>query len=655
MYNPLLWISYLLDSLFFGASPDSPWGYHLANVFLHAASAVLLFFILRFSVRRPWVAFFAAAFWALHPLRVESVAWVTERKDTLSTVFAFASILSYLRGHRPDSPPSRLSLVLSFFFFICGILSKPMLVTLPFLFLLLDFWPLHRFVLRDAFRALPRLAIRKWPFFLVVLAAAWLTYRLQTDAIAPVPLLVRIRRLPVNYFFYFSRTLWPAGLCPLVTGLPNTITWVLSACGFFLVLAAVAIRFFKRAPGILVGLLAFAGLLFPVSGIVFIGSAPVADRYSYLPAIGLSVALSALPILAPASTAHRRLRFAAALAILMALSAATLHLMPAWRDSSTLIDHILRCNPHHPLALVEKAKAFIDAGDPTAALSCAVSADSQRDYTANASAVHALALQELGRPSEALGVLEAAPRRGTPSRQLYILDWETARVLFALGRRDEALACAERALAGMPPDALASEAPYLHLLAMAAAHLAGRSETALAHARAFPAYASKTAVADSDLLPFYLSEWRARHRTPHADALRALLRDALARDPGTANNLVWGFATTEHSPFPPDEILQAALRLVEAVAAPNPAVLDTLAAAQARAGRFDEASATAREALALLADIPASPGRDRLEANLRARLALYRDNRPYSEDAFSRWLAQAWGEGLLTTSHSAAR
>ncbi|MBR6023205.1 MAG: hypothetical protein IK066_12400, partial [Kiritimatiellae bacterium] len=104
MYNPLLWVSYLLDSLLYGASPYAPWGYHLTNVLLHAANAVLLYFILLAAVRRPWLAFFAAAVWALHPLRVESVAWVTERKDTLSTLFAFASILFYLKSWEHGRP-----------------------------------------------------------------------------------------------------------------------------------------------------------------------------------------------------------------------------------------------------------------------------------------------------------------------------------------------------------------------------------------------------------------------------------------------------------------------------------------------------------------------------------------------------------------------
>ena len=316
MYSPLVWVSFLFDNLFFRASVVHPWGFHFTNVLLHAASAVLLFFILRLCTRRPWIAFFAAAFWALHPLRVESVAWVTERKDTLSTFFAFLSILFYLVAWKcgrpaldegsetPPSPSRHPSLVtrhcnkgyqlLVLVAFVAGLLSKPMLVTLPFLFLLLDYWPLHRFSLRNIHRALPRLALEKWPFFLLALLVSLLTRRLQSGTVTEAPLLFRLASALVNTLFYFVKSFCPTALRPLADGYPVTPLLAFFALCLFLLLAAASAAFLRRCPGLAVGLSAFTGLLFPVSGIIFIGSVPVADRYTYLPSLGLSLAIAAL-------------------------------------------------------------------------------------------------------------------------------------------------------------------------------------------------------------------------------------------------------------------------------------------------------------------------------------------------------------------------
>ena len=452
MYNPLLWVSYLLDSLLYGASPYAPWGYHLTNVLLHAANAVLLYFILLAAVRRPWLAFFAAAVWALHPLRVESVAWVTERKDTLSTLFAFASILFYLKSWEHGRPardggpevapsPSRHSSLVTrhcdkgmqcsaLLAFVAGLLSKPMLVTLPFLFLLLDFWPLRRFSLPGALRALPRLALEKWPFFLLSLLFSLLTYRLQTGAISDLPLSERFRLVPVNYLFYLARTLWPVNLCPLASGFPATLPWLVAAAAVFLLLAASALFLFRRTPGVLVGLLAFAGLLAPVSGLVPIGGVPVADRYAYLPALGLSLALLALldalwergrpardgdsePPLPP-STRHSSLVpclcGGIAAAVLGAEVAVSCHLLPSWKNSETFAARAAEIAPGHVLSQIYR---FIDVfyfkGDLPAAVQAAETCWAAQPSSPFATLAKILVLSQTASSSAATAFFEQHP------------------------------------------------------------------------------------------------------------------------------------------------------------------------------------------------------------------------------------------------------
>ena len=629
MYAPLLWCSYALDAVLFRATPASPWGFHLTNVLLHAANAALFALVLSRFCKNRFLVFVAAAAWAIHPLRVESVAWVTERKDVLSAFFALLATLAWLRCRCPARPAAwppffALALLLH----AAALLAKVSVAPLPAVWLLLEVWPLRRIdlsSLREAVRTAALRAVALIPFFVLSLAAAALASAAHGDmgAIRAVPLSSRMASVPVHAAFYLLKTVLPLRLSPLYPDLALTIPRLLGALGLLGALAAAAYRLRRTVPAMALGLLVFAVFLFPASGIVRFGIQSIADRFTYLLHSALCILLAALAVL-------------------------TLRLVPVWNDAVTFNDRVLRFNPTQPHALVSKADRLLEDGDPEAALPFAAEACAQRDFTLQAPLVLALVLQELDRPAEALRALETTPRQATPPRQLFLLDWELARVRFALGQYDAALADATRALAALPPE-MAGQRPFLHLLAMAAAHHARRPDEALSHARAFPAYARKASVADDDLLPFHLFEWTIQHRTAHAAFFRALLAEALDSDPGLANNLLWGFATARRSPIPPAETLDAARRLVRGDAAGNPGYLDTLAAAQARAGNYADAQATARRALDALRDLPASPDIDRFAGKLRRRLDLYRTGTPYTENAFSRWMANAWGEGLLTS------
>lgn len=655
MYAPLLWCSYALDTVLFRATPSAPWGFHLTNVLLHAANAALFALALSRFCRNRFLVFFAAAVWAIHPLRVESVAWVTERKDVLSAFFALLATLAWLRCRCAARPAARaVCFALALLLFAAALLAKVSVAPLPAVWLLLEVWPLRRIDLSSLLAAARTAALRiisLFPFFALSLAASALASAAHGDmgAIRAVPLASRIASVPVHAVFYLLKTLLPIRLSPLYPDIALTLPRILGALFLLAALAAAAFRLRRTAPAMALGLLVFSLFLFPASGIVRFGIQSIADRFTYLPALGLSIALLAL-LDAPRPPTPKQLCIVhPALCILLAaLAAMTLRLIPAWRDAIAFNDRVLRFNPTQPHALVAKAFRLLEEGNPQAALPFAATAVAQRDFTIQSPINLALILQELDRPTDALQVLETTPRHATPPRQLFLLDWELARVRYAIGQYDATLADAARALAELPTETNDLR-PFLHLLAMAAAHHAGRPAEALAHARAFPAYAHKTSVANDDLLPFHLFEWTTQHRTAHAPFFRALLAESLTSDPGLANNLLWGFATARRSPLSPAEILDATQRLVRGDAAGNPGYLDTLAAAQARAGLYAEAQSTTLQAIAALRDLPPSPDIDRFADKLRRRLDLYRANTPYNENAFSRWMANAWGEGLLTS------
>lgn len=618
MYSPLLWVSYLLDNLFFGASPLSPWGYHLTNVLLHAANAVLLWFILCTAVRRPWLAFFAAAFWAIHPLRVESVAWITERKDTLSTFFAFASILAYLKafsltgvaGAEPPSSARHSSFVtchcnkgilsLSFLSLLLGLLVKPMLVTLPFLFLLLDAWPLRRLPVfhRVAFRRI----LEKWPFFLLAFAFAFLTSHLHVGAVSQAPLFERICCLPSSYLFYFAKSVWPSALTPMSLGFPfHPVAQVVDA-GILLALAALAVILFRPCPGFAVGLGAFVGLLFPVSGIVLIGMVPVADRYSYLPALGLSLALVSLLSM----LSSRRGILLACCTLFVALSAlayVTAGLLPAWRNADTLCDRIESIYPDHFSVLDYRFSQAFAAGDLAAA-----SGFADRLFAFRATNEHAVyaklrILSQLDSSATALAFYAAYPPGD--------------------GMTD---------LGASIPLALAILATDIRDATAAAKHLQTARNIADDDASAHASIDQVAAWTEDTLgpVPLHSPEDRLLAATAvwnlglRRQALPSLLRIASESpsNPAILRNVAWLLATTPGSPAQPAIVLSIARQALD-LAPANPILLDTYATALAFASRFDEAVRIESDLLSTLraSSVPADSV---FLADVEGRLDLFR-------------------------------
>ena len=299
----------MLDCELFGLNAGAQ---HYVNVLFHTANAVLLLLLLFRMTGALWPSAFVAALFAWHPLHVESVAWIAERKDVLSTFFEMLALLAYARYvQKPEAgnqksetegswlstsvlrlPPSGFYW-LALIFFALGLMAKPMLVTLPFVLLLLDYWPLQRFSL-SAFRfpLFLRLALEKWPFFLLSMASCIVTFLAQRAeavlTLLQLPLNLRLENMPLSYTRYLWKTIWPTKLA-IIYPLQNQLPWaaVLTAVVFLAFITWLAWRMRRWHPYLLVGWLWFLGTLIPVIGLVQAGGQAMADRYTYVPLIGI--------------------------------------------------------------------------------------------------------------------------------------------------------------------------------------------------------------------------------------------------------------------------------------------------------------------------------------------------------------------------------
>jgi protein O-mannosyl-transferase len=359
-WHPLTWISHMVDVSLFGLTPGGP---HVVNALLHAASAVLAFLALAKLTGTTWRAAFAAALFAIHPLRVESVAWIAERKDVLSAFFALAALWvwpGWVREGRARSYWGAVALCAA------SLMAKPTLVTFPFLLLLLDFWPLRRL---DSAAALWPLAREKTPFFTLAAASCAVTLFAQTKAMQPAPLLLRLENADLAYAEYLRRFFLPTDLAVMYPfrESPDTLLAVACALGL-LALTAVAFVQARRRPWLLVGWLWFIGLLVPMLGIVRVGAQAFADRYTYLPSVGLSlvVAFACGEVVQRVPTARAALVAAAALA-LAACTILTRAQVPTWHDTVSLFRHATEVTPSNWYAYTELGVAQVAQGDLGAA------------------------------------------------------------------------------------------------------------------------------------------------------------------------------------------------------------------------------------------------------------------------------------------------
>lgn len=495
-WHPLTLLSHMLDCELFGLDAR---GHHLTNLLLHLANVWLLFEILRRMTRASAWAVAASAFVAvlfgIHPTHVESVAWIAERKDVLSGFFFLLTLGAW---HRWVQAKTLRSYLLVLLFFACGLLSKPMVVTLPCVLLLLDVWPLGRLrageirSTRELWADLRPLLVEKVPLLVLSAASSAVTVFTQQGSLATLAAVSAGRRLGnalVSYVVYLGKTLWPAKLAafyPLPAAVP---LWKTLAAGALLAaITALAVWRLRRQPWLAVGWLWFLGMLVPVIGLVQVGRQAMADRYTYLPSIGLFLAV----VWGTAELVSRwrlpRMAVAGgALAVIAALAVAAHAQVETWKDSLTLFRHAIAVTRNNYLAHLNVAVELSRRGEQEEALLHFREVLRLQPNLADAHAALATGFRRWGRPAEALPYAQRAVQL-KPERAHF--HHTLAMILEDLGRKDEAIAELRIAMERNPR--LADARYGLGLLLQEK----GRTDEALQHYRA-------ALEANSDLVDLY--------------------------------------------------------------------------------------------------------------------------------------------------------
>jgi len=356
-WSPVNWLSHILDYQLYGLNPK---GHYLTNLFLHIANALILLLVLSRMTGKLWQSAFVAAMFAFHPLNVESVAWLAERKNVLSTLFWLLTMWAYI--YYTEKPTvKRYGLV--FLFFTLGLMSKPMLVTLPFVLLLLDYWPLRRFQFgqergrneilekNTAKRSeVFRLVLEKVPLFLLTIGLSIVTVHWQKIAGAvksldAFPLQARLTNAIVSYLEYLGKMIWPSGLSILYPHPGNALpVWHGILCGMALVgITIISIRLIRKAPYFAVGWFWYLGTLVPVIGIVQAGSQAMADRFTYIPLIGIFIIVAwGLPELISKWPYKEKVLSISVGIIIFTLLITTWWQVSHWKSSITVFKHAIK-------------------------------------------------------------------------------------------------------------------------------------------------------------------------------------------------------------------------------------------------------------------------------------------------------------------------
>jgi tetratricopeptide (TPR) repeat protein len=457
-WHPVTWLSLMLDAELGGG----PGGYHLTNVVLHLANTLLLFLVLDRATSARWRSALVAALFAVHPLHVESVAWIAERKDVLSTSFMFLTLAAYERYcDRPG--PTRYAFV--FLSMALGLLAKPMLVTLPAVLVLLDFWPLGRLSRgveswRTALRPPWGALFDKLPLVALSLASCAVTLFAQArggavGSLSVYPLGLRAGNAALSYVRYILRMFWPVDLAvPYPYDIETITPWrVAAAAAILTVLTWLSIRAARRRPYLVVGWLWYVITLLPVIGLIQVGAQSMADRYTYVPLIGLFVALvwSVTDLLATAPSPVRLSVTAAAAGLVAVLAVAAHTQVRYWRDTISLFTHVLavtedNATAHNALGLALHRENRADASIAHFRDAVAI----WPNYTAARTNL-AGALMRSGKPEEGIAQYREALRYA-PGDAAILMDLGVA--LMVGGRLDESAEVLREALSASPGSAL---------------------------------------------------------------------------------------------------------------------------------------------------------------------------------------------------------
>lgn len=638
-WHPLTWLSHMLDCQFFGISPGR---HHFVNLVFHIINTLSLFAVLLRMTRKAWQSAFVAALFALHPLHVESVAWASERKDVLSTMFWLLTMAAYLHYTKLPNIRRYLSVLL---FFALGLMAKPMLVTLPFILLLLDYWPLDSFDKKNFYH----LVFEKIPLFVLSAASCITTIIVQhsggaLESTEAIPLGFRIGNAIVSYAKYIQKTFWPAKLAFFYPH-PAMEFNLLSLLVSLVLLLAVSIYIIShfRRKYLLVGWLWFIGTLVPVIGFVQVGAQAMADRYTYVPLIGIFIIIAwgACDLLTKLKY-HKYIIIISAAAILIVLSICSRIQVLYWHDSITLFEHALKVTEknytaHSCLAYVLYEQGKVDEAIAHNRLAIEFN-PTYLDAQFNLGGI----FFRQGNFPEALkhfyNVLQISSDYAKAHRNI-------AKILAKQDKPAEAIVHYENILKIQPVDYDAQNG-----IGIALARI-GKCDEAIEHFNLAIQIDPNIAEAYNNLGFTLIRRGKFDEAAPHlAKAVQldpnnagthyqfarvltekndlkeavAHLKEALRLEPDNIEpmiNLVWLLSTNKQSEFfDPNEAICIASRACELTNHQDPATMDTLALAYGAAGKYDKAIDIAEKALKMVKT------NERLRAIIQERLSSFREN-----------------------------
>src|SRR5438034_1969101 len=644
-WHPVTWISLMLNSQYFGSGAGA---FHAVNLLLHVANTLVLFLWLLRATGAKWRSALVAALFALHPLHVESVAWISERKDVLSTLFWMLALLGYT-NYAKTGRISRYFIAL--LLLGIGLMAKPMLVSLPFVLLLLDYWPLGRFAERKTFGLL----IEKLPFLALSIASSVVTLLVQREkamrALDMVPIFLRLENAVLACIAYIGKMFSPTGLAIFYPYNPHpSLLYALLSLAALVIVSAGAILIRRRTPYVFTGWFWFLITLVPVIGIVQVGSQSMADRYTYIPLIGLFVIVAwggweALSLL-------RIPRWVQALAASMALvlcAGLTRAQLRYWHDSIALFQHAMNVTGVNGIAEAYLGFTLAEQGQHDKAIAHYKTV-LQSYPRANATFWNnfGASLAAIGKLEKALSAFQNAlkldPSMGLAHQNLAFTLARTGRqqeslihfrdaarlepenvtvhniyavMLGAAGRTDEAMQEFQATLR-LAPDSAATHVNLANLLAKQHAW-----DEAMAHyseaLRLNPAFVE----AHCYVAALLLEEGRTKDAAAHYIAALQTKADYLP----AMESLAWIYATasgevgTQHAA----EAVRLAQQACQISGCKQSGLLDTLAAAYANAGRFEEAVKTGEEAFS----IAKAAGENNFADSIRARIDLYKKGSPF--------------------------
>jgi Flp pilus assembly protein TadD len=612
-WHPLTWLSHTLDWQLFG---NNAGGHHIVNLIFHIANTLILFIVLKQMTVALWQSAFVAALFALHPLHVESVAWVSERKDVLSTFFLFLTMWAYLKYVRKPKIWRYLPIV---FLFALGLMAKPMLVTLPFVLLLLDYWPLERFGKQKFLY----LVLEKVPLFALSAASSVVTFFVQRSNEAVVSLEAfslkyRIFNAVVSYAGYIQKMVWPSRLAVFYPHSYQRISVLLTiiSAAILLVITFFVIRYAKRYKYLLFGWFWYVGTLVPVIGIVQVGSQAMANRYTYITLTGLFVIVAWGTAETLKKWKYKKIVLTlSAVPIILILSICTYKQVGYWKNSLTLFQYALDVTEDNHIAHLHLAIALCKQNRLDAGVSEYKKYLQMRPDDADVRSDLGMILNQLGRFDEAVHeykkYLQIKPNNPNVLNDIGV-------ALSQQGKFEEAIEYLSKSLE-IKPDFSPAHTNLGYILM-----LQRRYDEAEIHLAEAVRLEPDTALPHHYLGQIYSQKRKIDKAVQHFEQAIRIKNDWYE----PINELAWYLAVSNNAEIrKSDRAVELAKRACELTNYSVAEILDTLAAAYAAAGEFDKAVETAEKAIELCR----GPEKETLRKEIKSRLDLYKAGKEYVE------------------------